>query len=91
MNKILKTYIQKVILDIDKIPDKRKRLLLDIVDYNIELLKLIVVEMLLWSILLELLLLMVRHLLVYRLNISMLMFNQMEQIGILLLIIFRFI
>ena len=33
MNKKLKTYIQKVILDIDKIPDKRKKLLLDIVDY----------------------------------------------------------
>ena len=33
MNKKLKTYIQKVILDIDKIPDKRKKLLSDIVDY----------------------------------------------------------
>ncbi|MFL2997438.1 MAG: hypothetical protein ACJZ1Q_01670, partial [Candidatus Neomarinimicrobiota bacterium] len=33
MNKKLKTYIQKVILDIDKIPNKRKKLLLDIVDY----------------------------------------------------------
>ena len=33
MNKKLKTYIQKVVLDIDKIPDKRKKLLLDIVDY----------------------------------------------------------
>ena len=33
MNKKLKTYVQKVILDIDKIPDKRKKLLSDIVDY----------------------------------------------------------
>ena len=33
MNKKLKTYIQKVILDIDKISDKRKKLLSDIVDY----------------------------------------------------------
>ena len=33
MNKKLKTYIQKVILDIDKVPNKRKKLLSDIADY----------------------------------------------------------
>ena len=33
MNKKLTTYIQKVILGIDKVPDKRKKLLLDIAGY----------------------------------------------------------